>query len=200
MADVLEDDDNTVPEHHFGRQEWDRLEDNFINAGYREGITAGKEEALQEGFDYGFETYGVPIGREIGMLRGLASALLIFLSREDKDNHPSLPGARQGASPTGVPGAERSEEQVRAWLGLTNIRTKVAEIVRALADVRLASLIPPDVEAIEHAKEHAGGDEGLGKLAGLDATEERERKVQEVEILKTRLKLVLQELGLDIAL
>jgi hypothetical protein len=31
MADVLEDDDNTVPEHHFGRQEWDRLEDNFIN-------------------------------------------------------------------------------------------------------------------------------------------------------------------------
>ena len=31
MADVLEDDDGAVSEHHFGRQEWDRLEDNFIN-------------------------------------------------------------------------------------------------------------------------------------------------------------------------
>ncbi|KAF9517172.1 hypothetical protein BS47DRAFT_1339882 [Hydnum rufescens UP504] len=200
MADVLEDDDNTVPEHHFGRQEWDRLEDNFINAGYREGITAGKEEALQEGFDYGFETYGVPIGREIGMLRGLASALLIFLSREDKDNHPDPRDARQKESPTGVPEAERPEEQVRVWLDPTNIRTEVTEIVRALADVRLASLIPPDVEAIEHAKEHAGGDEGLEKLVGSDAAEERDRKVQEIEILKTRLKHVLRDLGLDIDL
>jgi Essential protein Yae1, N terminal len=171
-----------------------------VQAGYREGITAGKEEALQEGFDYGFETYGVPIGREIGMLRGLASALLIFLSREDKDNHPSPPDARQKGSPTGVPEAERPEEQVQVWLGSTNIRTEVAEIVRALANVRLVSLIPPDVEAIEHAKEHAGGDEGLGKLVGLDPAEERDRKVQEVEILKTRLKRVLQDLGLDIAL
>ncbi|KAI0315889.1 hypothetical protein OF83DRAFT_1164597 [Amylostereum chailletii] len=34
--------------------EWQKLSDDFTNAGYREGITAGKEGALQEGFDAGF--------------------------------------------------------------------------------------------------------------------------------------------------
>lgn len=51
-----------------------------MQAGYREGITAGKESALQEGFDAGFAQVGAPLGRELGMLRGIASALVRFLS------------------------------------------------------------------------------------------------------------------------
>jgi hypothetical protein len=37
--------------------------------GYREGITAGKESALQEGFDTGFASVGAPLGRDIGFIR-----------------------------------------------------------------------------------------------------------------------------------
>ncbi|KAI0766395.1 hypothetical protein BD413DRAFT_605884 [Trametes elegans] len=34
--------------------EWTKISSEFTNAGYREGITAGKESALQQGFDEGF--------------------------------------------------------------------------------------------------------------------------------------------------
>ena len=51
-----------------------------MQAGYREGITAGKESALQEGFDAGFAQVGAPLGRELGILRGVASALVSFLA------------------------------------------------------------------------------------------------------------------------
>ncbi|KAM6493072.1 hypothetical protein JOM56_011206 [Amanita muscaria] len=60
--------------------EWSRLASDFTNAGYREGINAGKEAALQEGFDAGFAQVGAPLGRELGVLRGIASALVGFLS------------------------------------------------------------------------------------------------------------------------
>ena len=79
------------------------------------------------------------------------------------------------------------------------MRTEVTEIVRSLASVDLVSLIPPDVEAIEHAKEHGVGNEDVGKLVGSGAAElERERKIKEIEALKTRLKKILDALGLDI--
>ncbi len=51
-----------------------------MQAGYREGITDGKESALQEGFDAGFAQVGAPLGRELGTLRGIASALVHFLT------------------------------------------------------------------------------------------------------------------------
>ncbi|KAG1765907.1 hypothetical protein EDD22DRAFT_978608 [Suillus occidentalis] len=34
--------------------DWAKLSNEFTNSGYREGIIAGKESALQEGFDAGF--------------------------------------------------------------------------------------------------------------------------------------------------
>lgn len=52
----------------------------LVQAGYREGITAGKESALQEGFDAGFAQVGAPLGRELGILRGVASVLVSFLA------------------------------------------------------------------------------------------------------------------------
>jgi len=68
-------DDNDAPLHH-AEAEWASLSTNFTTAGYRDGIFAGKEAALQEGFDAGFARTGAPRGRELGVLRGLAAALL----------------------------------------------------------------------------------------------------------------------------
>lgn len=53
-------------------------------AGYREGITAGKESALQEGFDAGF-VVGAPIGRSLGILRGISMGLVSFLASSQVD-------------------------------------------------------------------------------------------------------------------
>ncbi|VDB95749.1 unnamed protein product [Peniophora sp. CBMAI 1063] len=60
--------------------EWTKISSDFTNAGYREGITSGKEDALQEGFDAGYAHVGLPLGRSLGLLRGRASALAAFLS------------------------------------------------------------------------------------------------------------------------
>ncbi|KAI0657354.1 hypothetical protein C8Q70DRAFT_919729 [Cubamyces menziesii] len=108
--------------------EWAKISSDFTNAGYREGITAGKESALQQGFDEGFAQVGAPIGRELGILRGLCSALIAFLSRP------------QGTAPS--PDSTLSE---------------VREIAKQLAEVRFSDIAPPDLEALAHAKEHLGG-------------------------------------------
>ncbi|KAF8441039.1 hypothetical protein L210DRAFT_3334197, partial [Boletus edulis BED1] len=63
-------DTNHVPE-----AEWTKITSEFTNAGYREGIIAGKEAFLQAGFDAGFADVGVPLGRELGHLRGVAAAI-----------------------------------------------------------------------------------------------------------------------------
>ncbi|KAI0356427.1 hypothetical protein OH77DRAFT_200893 [Trametes cingulata] len=105
--------------------EWTKISSEFTNAGYREGITAGKESALQAGFDEGFAQVGAPLGRELGILRGLCSALVSFLTR----------------SPSSTPQSEAVLAEVR-------------EIAAQLANVRFSDIAPPDLEALAHAREH----------------------------------------------
>ncbi|KAI0720541.1 hypothetical protein C8T65DRAFT_567670 [Cerioporus squamosus] len=113
--------------------EWDKISSDFTNAGYREGITAGKEGALQEGFDDGFARVGAPIGRELGILRGLCSALLAFLARP-------VPASSPFSS------SQHSHDSALA--------NEVREIAAALANVRFSDIAPPDLDAIAHAREH----------------------------------------------
>ncbi|KAI0947485.1 hypothetical protein AcW1_007704 [Taiwanofungus camphoratus] len=113
--------------------EWSKISLEFTNAGYREGITAGKESALQQGFDEGFERVGTPLGRELGILRGLASALLSFLE---------------------TPGSTSSRQ---------DLVDEAREIVSQLREIRFSDIAPPDLEAERHAREHIeldGEDDG----------------------------------------
>ncbi|PBK59069.1 hypothetical protein ARMSODRAFT_899752 [Armillaria solidipes] len=73
-------DEEVTSNLHIGDAEWTKMSLEFTNTGYREGITAGKEAALQEGFNAGFAQVGAPIGYELGLLRGIASVLASFLS------------------------------------------------------------------------------------------------------------------------
>lgn len=127
--------------------EWSSLSANFTNAGYREGITAGKESALQQGFDEGFAGVGAPLGRELGILRGVASALLSFLT---------LP-------------VNQSERQ--------DSIAEVREIASQLGDFRLSDIAPPDLEAERHAREHldtyGGGDEDDDEMELNDELKEK---------------------------
>ncbi|OAX41757.1 hypothetical protein K503DRAFT_735048 [Rhizopogon vinicolor AM-OR11-026] len=77
------------------KADWAKLSNEFTNSGYREGIIAGKESALQEGFDAGFADTGVPIGRELGSMRGVISAIASFLSSKGQAESTSLATARE---------------------------------------------------------------------------------------------------------
>lgn len=70
--------------------DWAKLSNEFTNSGYREGIIAGKESALQEGFDAGFAHVGVPIGRDLGSMRGVISAISSFLSSKSQEHSTTL--------------------------------------------------------------------------------------------------------------
>ncbi|KAG2152992.1 uncharacterized protein EDB93DRAFT_1135871 [Suillus bovinus] len=74
--------------------DWSKLCNEFTNSGYREGIIVGKESALQEGFDAGFAHVGVPIGRDLGSMRGVISAITSFLSSKNQKDSTTLTTAR----------------------------------------------------------------------------------------------------------
>ncbi len=142
-----------------------------VQAGYRDGISAGKEAALQEGFDAGFARTGAPRGRELGVLRGLAAALLLRLTR-------SSPG----------PAAELAQTQAR-----------VREIVDKLAAMRFADLVPRDEEATAHADAHAlCGAIGSGSHANV--VQGQSSSTDDLRMLRAELETLLLEAGLNVPL
>ncbi|KAF7416189.1 hypothetical protein PC9H_002453 [Pleurotus ostreatus] len=128
--------------------EWTKISSEFTNAGYREGITAGKEAALQEGFDAGFANVGAPLGRELGILRGFASALLSYI--------PTL----------SQPGA------IDPNVDLEQMLSSARHIASSLSKVRFTDIAPRDLEAEEHAREHLDA-EGIDMEQNPDLEEKR---------------------------
>ncbi|KAF9468240.1 hypothetical protein BDZ94DRAFT_1246270 [Collybia nuda] len=172
--------------------EWTKMSSEFTNAGFREGITEGKEAAVQEGFDDAFANVGAPLGRDLGLLRGHSAAILAFLTSQ--------------APPQGVPtdGVELLTQEAR-------------EIAAQLGRVRYSDIEPRDLEAEEHAREHlemealeTDNDEILekrkmeriedmmAKLAASTQTTERVRPtLEDVYKLKARLETLGKTLGFD---
>ncbi|KAF8574327.1 hypothetical protein K439DRAFT_1416020, partial [Ramaria rubella] len=180
-------------------QEWSKMDNDFTNAGYREGITAGKEAALQEGFDEGFAQIGAPLGRRLGGLRGAANAALSFMSL--------LSGEHADAELV-----ERRKNELR-------------DIIGNLERIHLADLAPRDLQAEEHAREHIeniSGDvtayvaveagtnkdrenssqptEYLLKASNTEEQSSSRPAVQELDQIRARLYIVLKDVGLNISL
>nr|GAT60450.1 predicted protein [Mycena chlorophos] len=142
------DDDATA--QHSSDAEWSKIASEFTNAGYREGITAGKESALQEGFDAGFAQVGVPLGREIGHLRGAVSAIVAFLQS---------------------PHCQRDDK--------TALLAEARSIAVSLADIRFSDIAPRDLEAEAHAREHLALDDDEGVDENPELKEKREMEALE---------------------
>ena len=159
----------------------------FQKVGYREGITTGKEAALQEGFDAGFADTGAPIGRELGILRGMSSAILALLLR----------------SSTIVNEKESTQAEAR-------------EISSQLLKIRFSDIMPRDLEAEEHARQHLeegveidvhekiaatrdieGIEDMLANL-GTNFVGTTRPSVDDVRILKNRLKVLSDRLNLQV--
>ncbi|KAI9310085.1 hypothetical protein BX666DRAFT_2033505 [Dichotomocladium elegans] len=71
------DDDSISYDRDIAAREWERLNENHGNEGYKEGITEGKEVLMQKGFDRGY-TEGLELGKAFGRLRGTVSTHLTF--------------------------------------------------------------------------------------------------------------------------
>ncbi|KIJ49146.1 hypothetical protein M422DRAFT_161854 [Sphaerobolus stellatus SS14] len=156
-------------------QEWTKMVDDYTNAGYREGITAGKEEALQEGFDDGYASVGAPLGQEVGTLRGMANALKAFLSTKDMQDTPEL----------------------------ESLKKEITEISNGLSRLQLTDLAPPDLEAEAHAREHLEDENAAEKVKALNVEESLGRgherpAMEEMKRLRGRLIDVLGRVGLEV--
>ncbi|CAL1709047.1 unnamed protein product [Somion occarium] len=160
MEDDWADDTTAIRD-----SEWAKISSDFQNAGYREGITAGKEGALQEGFDEGYAETGVPIGREIGNLRGISSALVSLLS-----------------SPTFVPEHGDREQFLQ----------EARLISMELAELRFSDVAPPDLQAEQHAREHLESADVDDRDFDVEMNEEvkQKRDVEGLEDLMTRMGAV----------
>jgi hypothetical protein len=140
----------------------------------------------QSGFDSAFAEIGVPLGRALGLLRGLCSALIAFLS-----------------SSSSAP---------------THLLEEAREIGAALSNVRFSDIVPRDLEAEEHARQHIGlaagedviDDEGikerkemeemedmLGRL-GVETAVIRRPATADVRALRERLEKLCAEVGLEV--
>ncbi|KAG8910623.1 hypothetical protein FRC01_006229 [Tulasnella sp. 417] len=208
--DIWGDEDDQTIQNKLADREWNRLQEGFMNDGYREGITAGKEGALQEGFDEGFASDGVPFGRRVGTLRGIAAGL-------------------QGFVTTGLAGRSSNSS---SQSGQPSLEAEVRAIVAGLENLEIGDLMPPDLLAEQHNLEHeqaeaqkqhneskeiemegdtsGGGDsmeEMLAAFASVgtkdSAATKARRRVQAAAALsglEERLSAVLQQLGLAISL
>jgi hypothetical protein len=139
-------------------------------AGYRDGISAGKEAALQEGFDVGFADAGAPCGRELGVLRGLAAALLHLSSRP------------------------------AAALGQTQAQARIREIVGKLAAVRLVDLVSPNEEAAALHEAGPNALCATNDNGSANEVKGQSPSTDDLRTLRTELEMLLLEAGLNISL
>jgi hypothetical protein len=198
MMTEKQNDDWYTEEDTDSKSSWDKLEEEFVNVrpihpfswcfwnlfsqvGYREGITAGKEQALQEGFDEGFATIGAPLGREVGILRGIVHALLAKCECNGTQVKDGIQGAHSGPS---------SELRV---------------LSRRLDAIRFKDLAPTDVQAELHALEHMdvereGQDDVLAQSFSALGTRDRPNARKELNEIKVQLQSIFCNMSISVDL
>lgn len=124
----------------------------MLQAGYRDGITNGKNARLQAGFDQGF-ALAAPYARELGSLRGVAASYLTLLTT---------------ASAAKYAGPILADLQDK-----DSLVAELRELVTALGKLDEQKVLPVDAEAEEHAKSHEG--EGVSLIA------QERREMREME-------------------
>ncbi|GAA5866414.1 hypothetical protein JCM3774_004674 [Rhodotorula dairenensis] len=150
-------------------QEWNNLEQRYADAGYRDGITAGKNARLQAGFDQGFEL-AAPYARQVGSLRGIAASLLSLLTVPTANATKNARPVLEAAFPASEPSASQKRDAVVAEL---------RDLVSALGKLDANKVLPPDEEAEAHAREHQ--DEGISEIL------RERREMREMEALMSGL-------------
>ncbi|KAJ2956219.1 hypothetical protein NQZ79_g7902 [Umbelopsis isabellina] len=71
-------------DQQIAEREWNKMNEVHGNEGYKDGIVAGKDITIQEGFNRGYKE-GVALGRQFGKLRGTVSTLIVYYTQLQKD-------------------------------------------------------------------------------------------------------------------
>ncbi|KAI9283114.1 hypothetical protein BC943DRAFT_328308 [Umbelopsis sp. AD052] len=79
-----EENDQVSYDQMIAQREWEKMNEVHGNEGYKDGIVAGKDVTIQEGFNKGYKE-GVALGRQFGKLRGVTSTLLVYYTQVQKD-------------------------------------------------------------------------------------------------------------------
>ncbi|GAA5937361.1 Yae1p [Sporobolomyces koalae] len=178
-------------------QEWDKLSSRYHDAGYRDGITNGKNSNLQLGFDQGF-SLASSYARQVGQLRGVATTLLSILTTQSGSKHvPTLINAQDEGNTK------------------DSIVSQLREVVNLLGKLERDQVLPVDQEALEHAKSHNNDSTAatgfsqeyvdkqemneLGDMLntlGHNATTRSRDHVAQLEECRTQVGIVLERMGL----
>lgn len=112
-------------------REWQSRREEHYSSGYREGLEAGKHEAVQEGFDAGY-AQGAAAGFSCGAARGAEVALRALAPRLP-DVAAKLQDARQQqtAQQPGAAGNEGSPTQQLAAMPYQQLQRRVCEALMA---------------------------------------------------------------------
>lgn len=71
---VQDDDDERLNPYKYEQSEWERMKSARLKEGYREGVGAGEETSVQDGFDCGY-VVGFQLVQDIAYLRGILCAV-----------------------------------------------------------------------------------------------------------------------------
>ncbi|KAJ1024399.1 hypothetical protein NDA18_004566 [Ustilago nuda] len=155
-----------------------KVEAQFHDTGYREGITAGKLSTLQQGFNTGFNEVGALLGRQLGQLRGQVAALLFLTSTLFPDSTSTFAGNTCRARRVAMSPSSGFVLPLLKHPQLEQARRELEELAKELDAVTLEKIAEPDYEALEHEREHAAedGGDGGGEGEGVKRQTEEERR------------------------
>ena len=153
----------------------------FSQVGYREGISAGKTQAIQGGFDDSFAAIGAPLGREVGILRGIVHALLANWG-------PNEPEVNGGTSITHL-----------------SLYSELRALSIRLDAIRFKDLVPKDGQAELHALEHTdvereGQYDALAQSFSALATTDRPDARKELNEVKIQLQNIFHSMSISVDL
>ncbi|KAI8059867.1 hypothetical protein BC940DRAFT_313201 [Gongronella butleri] len=78
-------DDDVEYERNLAEKEWNQLQEDHGNVGYKVGIIEGQEVHMQKGFDRGY-VEGLDIGLQLGKLQGKLSAYVAYYEQHEHDD------------------------------------------------------------------------------------------------------------------
>lgn len=126
---------------------------------------------MQGAFDDGFAEIGAPIGRFLGKLRGIATALATYL---------------------------KSPGHLAGEIGKTSRHSEdISKALSTLDSIHFVDIEPPDEEALEHALEHEVANGAASARLELDSGARRE-SLEKLNCVYKELKQLAGELGLGL--
>ncbi|XP_010213429.1 PREDICTED: yae1 domain-containing protein 1 [Tinamus guttatus] len=144
--------DEDADEIYIAQKEWNSTMKKRLKEGYRDGIEAGKELALQEGFNVGYRR-GAELMVTCGQFRGTLSALLSWCQLNGHDS--ALSKINHLLDVIG-----KHEEDVLKYLNSTQEQPHFGDILDFVQDLDLSDTAPSGIEC---DADKAGKDNQSGK-------------------------------------